>query len=189
MKNLEKLFSYEFKVIFYQITEPVQCEIEFSSNSRTLEGFRKNKKDNYNRGKDDDGGNSNGGGSDDDGDASINNDKKVILVAFRASAKSEDYSHIQKFDINLCLHAEINKFSEIPKFFINIDVCQCETNVTLSKIWKALSSVSQGYSLESIKIIISPINDDPDYEFALVTRDYYHPREKNTPIKYTENVE
>jgi hypothetical protein len=56
----------------------------------------------------------------------------------------------------------------------------------LSEIWKALSNVSQGYSLESVKIIISPIQD-PDYDS--VSWDDYHPRKKKYPIENIENVE
>ncbi|GBC09952.1 hypothetical protein RclHR1_09220008 [Rhizophagus clarus] len=157
VEKLEKLFDYKFKVVFHQITEPDHCGNELSSNSGASGRLGKNRKDNH--------GSSNNSG-----------DRKFISVMSKASVESEDHSHIQNFDIDLFLHAEIEESIKIPQFFIDINVNKCETNFMLSEIWKELSNVGQGYSLESVKIIISPISDVPGYGSTLVTRDDHYPR-------------
>jgi hypothetical protein len=85
-------------------------------------------------GRDDGSRNGGSGGGGDDSDTCRGNDKKVIVGSSSASAKSEDYNNVQKFNINFRLHVKINESSEIPKFFIDIDVFQCETNVMLQLV-------------------------------------------------------
>jgi hypothetical protein len=218
LEKLEKLFDYEFRVISYQVTE-CGNELSSNSSSGDLGAFSEDDHDrgrgngsgrgggndsnkgNSGRGGSDDSGRSNGGGNGsgggDDGDADIDNDKKGILISSKASAKSEDNNHIQDFDIKLNLYTEITdlskvdfskitKFSQAPKYLFDIDVFQCESSVMLSSIWDALSNVGQGYSFEFVKIVISTIQDAG---YDTVSLNDYHPREKNTSIEYTENVE
>lgn len=89
LQKLEKLFNYEFKVISYQVTEPVHCENELSSNSEGSGGLRKIRKDDNDIGR----GNGSGRGGGDDGDAGIDNEKKVILVSSKALSNEK----IQKY--------------------------------------------------------------------------------------------
>ncbi|CAG8728385.1 9748_t:CDS:2 [Funneliformis caledonium] len=59
----------------------------------------------------------------------------------------------------------------------------------ISNIWEELSKKDQGYPLESVKINISPINDNPDFESALVMREYANPKERNRLIERLEKIE
>jgi hypothetical protein len=215
LEKLEKLFDYEFKVVSYQVTE---CGNKLSKLSSDSGDSRKDDHDRgrgdgsgRGDGNDSDRGNSGRGGGDDsrrDGggygsggddpdDTGIDNDTKGIVISSKASANSEDNNHTQIFDIELSLYTEIDEFSEIdfskivnqkdiPKYLFDIDVYRCEASIMLSDIWGALSDVGYGYSLEFVKIVISPIQDRNRNS---VSRKYHHPKEKNAPTEYTENVE
>ncbi|RIA91628.1 hypothetical protein C1645_821781 [Glomus cerebriforme] len=208
--NLEELLNH--RIIFHQIIENCESKSSNSGNNETAEGSKSNyKNDDRSRGGDihdsgrggDDSGRSDGNcdkGSDEGGNDGENgsgsgadegNGKKEIVVSSSAFAESEDHDNVQHFFINARLHVKINESSEykLPRFFISIDLYLCETDRMLSDTWKALSNEGLGYYLESVKIIISPINNDPTYRLSLVSREKAFPREKNNHVKFLENTE
>ncbi|CAG8470032.1 15928_t:CDS:2 [Rhizophagus irregularis] len=200
LEQLEKLFDGKFRVV----SQMMETTDGGSSNNTTSGGSSgdsaNNKETPENKdfeGKDDKddeekNGDSHSGGDDNHEKYESNTRSRNSSTINISSISFADYvTNQQVFTINVKFYAKIIRDEESggKLLIVHTDVTECRTSELLSRNCVQLSQLGYGYSLETVKIGISPITNAIGNREELCVRKDYNPKEKYISVDTSTGVE
>ncbi|CAB4404412.1 unnamed protein product [Rhizophagus irregularis] len=197
LEQLGELFDQKFRVVsqMMETTDNGSSDNmasegtsgDSTNNKKTSESKdferRKNNKDDEEKD-----GDSHGNGDDNNEKYGPNtNSKKKRFINISSISFADHGTNSQEFTINVEFHAKIDhdEDSGARRLSIHINVTGCKLSKLLSQNCDQLSQLGYGYSLETVKIGISPTKVDGNRKELFVEKAFY-PKEKDLKVTITE---